>query len=128
MSREELGRLERELLLHLPEHRGNQVRFEADQWTTEFGIMRKFASEDPALLKNAMRLLEMSRLIYRRTQYVVGYSEPKHVLSLTATGHRAALEVQHAELTDAPVELAVPISDEADVPPEPAPRPSRNDR
>jgi len=100
MSREELGRLERLLLVHLLEHRGNQVRFEADQWTTEFGIMRKFASEDPGVLKNAMRLLEMSRLVYRRTQYVVGYSEPKHVLSLTATGHRAALEVQRAELQE----------------------------
>lgn len=110
MPREELGRLERNLLIHLLEHRGNQVRFEADQWTTEFGIMRKFASEDPALLKNAMRLLEMSRLVYRRTQYVVGYSEPKHVLSLTATGHRAALEVQHAELQDDPGAVAAPGS------------------
>jgi hypothetical protein len=100
MAREELGRLERLLLVHLLEHRGNQVRFEADQWTTEFGIMRKFAAEDPATLKNAVRLLEMSRLVYRRTQYVVGYSEPKHVLSLTATGHRAALEVQRSELTE----------------------------
>lgn len=107
MPREELGRLERELLVHLLEHRGNQVRFEADQWTTEFGIQRKFSSEDPALLKNAVRLLEMSRLIYRRTQYVVGYSEPKHVLSLTAAGHRAALEVQHAELQEVPGEVPV---------------------
>ncbi len=94
MARQELGRLERQLLVHLLEHRGNQVRFEADQWTTEFGILRKFAAEDPGLLKNAMRLLEMSRMVYRRTQYVVGYSEPKHVLSLTPAGHRAALEIQ----------------------------------
>jgi hypothetical protein len=109
MSREELGRLERQLLVHLLEHRGNQVRFEADQWTTEFGITRKFAGEDPALLKNAVRLLEMSHLIYRRTQYVVGYSEPKHVLSLTAAGHRAAIEVQHADLQDGSLPIGVPV-------------------
>ena len=101
MTREELSRIERLLLVHLLEHRGNQVRFEADQWTTEFGIARKFAGEDPAALKNALRILEMSRMIYRRTQDVVGYSEPKHVLSLTATGHRAALEVQRSELGEA---------------------------
>jgi hypothetical protein len=101
MPREELSRLERLLLVHLLDHRGNQVRFEADQWTTEFGIARKFSSEDPSDLKNAVRTLEMSRMIYRRTQYVVGYSEPKHVLSLTAAGHRAALEVQRED-GDAP--------------------------
>jgi hypothetical protein len=100
MPRDELSRIERLLLVHLLEHRGNQVRFEADQWTTEFGIARKFSNEDPAALKNALRILEMSRMIYRRTQYVVGYSEPKHVLSLTATGHRAALEVQRAEVEE----------------------------
>ena len=69
MPREELTRIERLLLVHLLDHRGNQVRFEADQWTTEFGIARKFAGEDPSDLKNAMRTLEMSRMIYRRTQY-----------------------------------------------------------
>ena len=31
-------------------------------------------------------------MIYRRIQYVVGYSEPKHVYSLTPSGHRKALE------------------------------------
>jgi|SRR5580658_2109738 hypothetical protein len=102
MARDELTRIERLLLVHLLDHRGNQVRFEADQWTTEFGIARKFAGEDPADLKNAMRTLEMGRMIYRRTQYVVGYSEPKHVLSLTATGHRMAIEVQREELSSAP--------------------------
>jgi hypothetical protein len=102
MPREELTRIQRLLLVHLLDHRGNQVRFEADQWTTEFGIARKFAGEDPADLKNAMRALEMSRMVYRRTQYVVGYSEPKHVLSLTATGHRMALEVQREELAAPP--------------------------
>jgi hypothetical protein len=92
MPQQDTERLERSLLLHLLEHRGQQIRFEADQWTTEFGIARKFSSEDPATLKNALRSLEMSRMVFRRTQYVVGYSEPKHVFSLTPTGHRKALE------------------------------------
>ncbi|MCI4338791.1 MAG: hypothetical protein L3J68_00455 [Thermoplasmata archaeon] len=87
-----MERLERSLLLHLLEHRGQQIRFEADQWTTEFGIARKFSNEDPGALKNALRSLEMSRMVFRRTQYVVGYSEPKHVFSLTPSGHRKALE------------------------------------
>jgi hypothetical protein len=95
MPQEELERLERSLLLHLLEHRGQQIRFEADQWTTEFGIARKFSDEDPAALKNALRSLEMSRMVFRRTQYVVGYSEPKHVFSLTPSGHRKALEFLH---------------------------------
>jgi DNA-binding PadR family transcriptional regulator len=88
----DMERLERSLLLHLLEHRGQQIRFEADQWTTEFGIARKFSNEDPGALKNALRSLEMSRMVFRRTQYVVGYSEPKHVFSLTPSGHRKALE------------------------------------
>ena len=87
-----MERLERSLLLHLLEHRGQQILFEADQWTPEFGIARKFSDEDPADLKNALRSLEMSRMVFRRTQYVVGYSEPKHVFSLTPSGHRKALE------------------------------------
>ena len=100
MPQQELERLERSLLLHLLEHRGQQIRFEADQWTTEFGIARKFAEEDPAALKNALRSLEMSRMVFRRTQYVVGYSEPKHVFSLTPSGHRKALEHLREERTD----------------------------
>jgi hypothetical protein len=92
MAEEDTERLERSLLLHLLEHRGQQIRFEADQWTTEFGIARKFSNEDPAALKHALHALEMSRMVFRRTQYVVGYSEPKHVFSLTPTGHRKALE------------------------------------
>jgi len=91
---EDLDRLERMLLMHLLEHRGQQVRFEASQWTTEFGILRKFSEEDTAALKQALHVLEIGRLVYRRTQYVVGYSEPKHVFSLTPSGHRKALEVQ----------------------------------
>ncbi len=100
MPQQELERLERSLLLHLLEHRGQQIRFEADQWTTEFGIARKFSEEDPAALKNALRSLEMSRMVFRRTQYVVGYSEPKHVFSLTPSGHRKALEHLREERAD----------------------------
>jgi hypothetical protein len=93
----ELERLERVLLLHLLEHRGQQVRFEASQWTTEFGLLRRFSQEDPAGLRAALRSLEMTRMVYRRTQYVVGYSEPKQVYSLTATGHRKALEYRRED-------------------------------
>jgi DNA-binding PadR family transcriptional regulator len=92
MADDDTERLERSLLLHLLEHRGQQIRFEADQWTTEFGIARKFANEDPSALKHALHALEMTRMVFRRTQYVVGYSEPKHVFSLTPSGHRKALE------------------------------------
>ncbi len=92
-----VDRLERTLLLHLLEHRGQQVRFEASQWTTEFGILRRFADHDPSALKASLRALEMARMIYLRTQYVVGFSEPKHVYSLTAAGHRKALEYRHED-------------------------------
>ncbi|HTP53584.1 MAG TPA: hypothetical protein VML94_01280 [Thermoplasmata archaeon] len=90
--REASDHLQRIVLLHLLEHRGQQVRFEASHWATEIGILRRFPDEDPALLKSAIRTLEMTRMIYRRIQYVVGYSEPKHVFSLTPSGHRKALE------------------------------------
>jgi hypothetical protein len=92
MAEGDVDRMERVLLLHLLEHRGQQVRFEASQWTTEFGIFRRFAEEDQSVLKASLRALEMSRMIYLRTQYVVGFSEPKHVYSLTPSGHRKALE------------------------------------
>jgi hypothetical protein len=95
MSRETTERLEQSLLLHLLEHRGAQVRFEADQWTTEFGIFRKFADDNQGEVKTALRSLEMTRMIYRRVQYVVGYSEPKLVYSLTPGGHRKALDLAH---------------------------------
>ncbi|MGI0071446.1 MAG: hypothetical protein ACRECT_05205 [Thermoplasmata archaeon] len=111
MAHGEMERLERSLLLHLLEHRGQQIRFEADQWTTEFGIARKFSSEDPADLKNALRSLEMSRMVFRRTQYVVGYSEPKHVFSLTPSGHRKALE--HLRDEESPSASAPAEPDEA---------------
>ncbi len=115
MSQESLDRLERMLLLHLLEHRGQQVRFEASQWTTEFGILRKFSVEDSLELKQALRSLEMMRMVYRRTQYVVGYSEPKHVYSLTAVGHRKALVYRRGdELADPdPSVAAEPAPSEA---------------
>jgi hypothetical protein len=86
--------LEESLLLHLLEHRGHQVRFEADQWTTEFGIFRAFGENEQGRIKLALRSLEMSRTIYRRVQYVIGYSEPKLVYSLTPSGHRKALSLR----------------------------------
>jgi len=89
----ELDRVERRLLIHLLEHHGQQVRFEASPWVTEFGIVRRFSDVSADALRRALRSLEMGRLIYRRTQYVVGYSEPKQVYSLTPSGHRAAVEV-----------------------------------
>ncbi len=127
MPQEDLDRIERVLLLHLLEHRGQQIRFEASQWTTEFGIFRKFSTEDLADLKQALRSLEMGRMIYRRTQYVVGYSEPKHVYSLTPSGHRKALEVQREEpaaLDGEPISRETVDSDEDRLRVPPAERPS----
>jgi hypothetical protein len=92
--------LELSLLLHLLEYRGHQVRFEADQRTTEFGIVRAFPTSDVQELKNALRTLETTRLIYRRVQYVVGFSEPKLVYSLTPSGHRKALDSRRDENGD----------------------------
>ncbi|MCI4336530.1 MAG: hypothetical protein L3K17_04965 [Thermoplasmata archaeon] len=97
MARAQGDRLQRSLLIHLLEHRGQQVRFEADQWTTEFGILRKFSGEEGLVVKQALRSLEMSRWIYRRVQYVIGYSEPKLVYSLTPSGHRKAIDVRREE-------------------------------
>jgi hypothetical protein len=126
MSSEELDRLERLLLLHLLEHRGQQIRFEASQWTTEFGILRKFADEDIGELKQALRVLEMGRMIYRRTQYVVGYSEPKHVFSLTPSGHRKALEYRRGEDGDGgSVSVSDPSIAVAESETAPAPRGTR---
>jgi DNA-binding PadR family transcriptional regulator len=93
----EIDPLQRSLLIHLLNHRGQQVRFEADQWTTEFGIFRRFSQENPGRLKIALRSLEMARWIYRRVQYVIGYSEPKLVYSLTPSGHRKAVDLLRAE-------------------------------
>ena len=83
---EELDSLEQSLLRHLLTYRGHQVRFEADAHTTEFGIYRAFTDLEAGLLKNALRQLENGRWIYRRVQYVIGFSEPKLVYSLTPHG------------------------------------------
>jgi hypothetical protein len=107
MEREGPSRLERSILLHLLEHRGQQVRFEADQWTTEFGIFRAFAHEDLPELKNCLRSLEMTRYIYRRVQYVIGYSEPKLVYSLTPSGHRKALDLRREDGGEEPTEAEI---------------------
>ncbi len=93
MSNDPPTSLQRHLLVHLLAHRGAQVRFEADQWTTEFGIFRAFAAEEMNELKNSLRQLEMGRYVYRRVQYVIGYTEPKLVYSLTPSGHRVAQDL-----------------------------------
>jgi hypothetical protein len=48
-------------------------------------------------VKTALRSLEMARSIYRRVQYVIGYSEPKLVYSLTPGGHRKALSLRRRQ-------------------------------
>jgi hypothetical protein len=88
-----LGGLERQILVHLLEHRGHVIRFEADAGTTEFGIIRKFPVEGVSTVRGALRNLEMYRWIYRRMQYVIGYSEPKLVYMLTPGGHRLATDL-----------------------------------
>ncbi|HYK93440.1 MAG TPA: hypothetical protein VEY07_05295 [Thermoplasmata archaeon] len=113
----EVDPLQRALLIHLLDHRGQQVRFEADQWTTEFGIFRRFSKEDPAHLKVALRALEMSRWIYRRVQYVIGYSEPKLVYSLTPSGHRKALDLYRASNGMLPAPADMPAAGPDDPPP-----------
>jgi hypothetical protein len=115
----ELDRVERLLLLHLLEHHGQQVRFEASQWVTEFGIVRQFSSEPSDVIRRSLRTLEMARLIYRRTQYVVGYSEPKHVFSLTPSGHRKAIELRGS---GAPASDGAPADGDAGSQPPPGPR------
>jgi hypothetical protein len=90
---EELDSLEQSLLRHLLTYRGHQVRFEADAHTTEFGIYRSFTDLEAGVLKNALRQLETGRWVYRRVQYVIGFSEPKLVYSLTPNGYRKALDL-----------------------------------
>ncbi len=129
MPSAELDRVERILLLHLLAHHGQQVRFEASQWVTEFGIVRRFSAEPPETLRRALRALEMSRMVYRRTQYVVGYSEPKHVYSLTPTGHRKAVEVREVDPDPGPTPHNGPRAglpmDDADTPgPDPSTEPT----
>jgi hypothetical protein len=102
------GPLERSILLHLLIHRGAQVRFEADQRTTEFGILRAFEREDANRLRSSLHQLELRRFVYRRMQYVIGYSEPKLVYSLTASGQRVALDLTHSEAFRSPSESPDP--------------------
>ena len=90
---EDLDSLEQSLLRHLLTYRGHQVRFEADAHTTEFGIYRSFADLEAGVLKSTLRQLENGRWVYRRVQYVVGFSEPKLVYSLTPNGYRKALDL-----------------------------------
>ncbi|MCI4353154.1 MAG: hypothetical protein L3K14_07195 [Thermoplasmata archaeon] len=90
---EELDSLEQSLLRHLLTYRGHQVRFEADAHTTEFGIYRSFTDLESGVLKGALRQLEAGRWVYRRVQYVIGFSEPKLVYSLTPHGYRKALDL-----------------------------------
>lgn len=90
---EDLDSLEQSLLRHLLTYRGHQVRFEADAHTTEFGIYRSFADLEAGVLKTSLRQLENGRWVYRRVQYVVGFSEPKLVYSLTPNGYRKALDL-----------------------------------
>jgi hypothetical protein len=110
---EELDSLEQSLLRHLLTYRGHQVRFEADAHTTEFGIYRSFTDLEAGVLKNALRQLENGRWVYRRVQYVIGFSEPKLVYSLTPNGYRKALDLfghppETAAPTPAPPDAAAP--------------------
>lgn len=111
---EELDSLEQSLLRHLLTYRGHQVRFEADARTTEFGIYRSFTDLEAGLLKSALRQLENGRWIYRRVQYVIGFSEPKLVYSLTPNGYRKALDLF------GPIQQGIPMGG----PPGPAAPPS----
>ena len=90
---EELDSIEQALLRHLLTYRGHQVRFEADAHTTEFGIYRSFTDLESGVLKGVLRQLEAGRWVYRRVQYVIGFSEPKLVYSLTPHGYRKALDL-----------------------------------
>jgi len=96
-TQDQQERITREVLLHFLEHGGQQIWSEASQWTTEFGILKRFSNENPSLVKEALRTLELGQLVYQRNQYVAGCSEAKHVFSLTPTGHRAALGCQKGE-------------------------------
>ena len=81
--------LEESILLHLLAHRGHQVRFEADRAVTELGILRAFEARG-LVVRRALADLESNRWVVRRMQYVVGYSEPKVVYTLTPIGHQRA--------------------------------------
>lgn len=105
---EDLDSLEQSLLRHLLTYRGHQVRFEADAHTTEFGIYRSFNDLEAGVIKNTLRQLENGRWVYRRVQYVVGFSEPKLVYSLTPNGYRKALDLFGAPPESGSASLAAP--------------------
>jgi hypothetical protein len=90
-TQEDREQLMRDLLAHLLAHEGDSRKFEATQGSTEFGIASVFPSQSPDAVSDALRSLEKLRMVSRRTQYVAGYSEAKHVYLLTPSGHRAAL-------------------------------------
>lgn len=85
--------LARRILSHLLKHQGELIRFEASQWTAEFGILRALPEEDPSEVRRTLHVLAELRLVLRRTQYVVGYSDPKNVYVLTTAGRRKVLEL-----------------------------------
>ena len=87
------------ILLHLLRHHGELVRFEASPWTTEGGIVRGLPGDDPAEVMRALRTLEQSGRLTRRSQYVVGAPDPRVVFVLTLAGHRRAREFP-ADLRD----------------------------
>jgi hypothetical protein len=128
---EELDSLEQSLLRHLLIYRGHQVRFEADAHTTEFGIYRSFTDLEAGLLKNALRQLENGRWIYRRVQYVIGFSEPKLVYSLTPNGYRKALDLfgssPEPPLPAPPAAVGVSPSGPSPETPAPSPEPLQKD-
>ena len=126
---EELDSLGQSLLHHLLRFRGHQVRFEADSHTTEFGICRTFPEVDIQEIRSALRTLENFRWIYRRVQYVIGFSEPKLVFSLTPNGYRKAQDIANARAPVGAVandgsETAspIPVEDGPVGPPEGQPR------
>lgn len=81
------------ILLHLLRHHGELIRFEASQSTTESGIVQGLPGAEPVDVRRALRSLEQSRRLFRRSQYVVGTSDMKIVYVLTSSGHRMALEL-----------------------------------
>ena len=84
----------RRILLHLLRHRGDLVRFEASIQTTEEEIVHALPEAEPAEVRQALRALVQSQRLLRRTQYVVGVSDPKTVYVLTTSGRRMALEME----------------------------------
>ncbi len=89
--------LEDQVLLHLLAHHAYGTRFEADKSTTEIGLQRAFAQHEGSVLKHVVVSLEAAHLIARRSQYVVGYSEPKTVYVLTPLGRQRAIGLLTSE-------------------------------